>query len=283
MKKQVLPLVEFSSFPSRLMARGHIGVFLFLGLALGLMNCAGTGKNGQPTNNTASPEVPQNDTSGLSPSEADELPEQKAEKNQLTAMDSALLAMGLVEVAAIDTSIQVKLAYSTPDNFLGEDIYGDLEKCYLQKEVADKLIKAHQTLKSRDPRLRFLIYDGVRPLSVQQKMWNLVKGTEKSMYVSSPGSGSLHNFGCAVDLTVVSLDTGVLDMGTSFDFFGPEAQPRLEQEMLAAGKLTPAQVSNRRYLSQAMQAGGFSRLLTEWWHFNAFSREEAAFRYKIVP
>lgn len=202
---------------------------------------------------------------------------------RLSALDSVCLRMGLVDILKADTSLRVHLAYSTPDNFLGEDVYGEFDRCYLQPEVTEMLIKAHGWLKTHHPELRLLVFDGVRPQSVQQKMWDLVKGTEKNIYVSPPGKGSLHNFGCAVDLTLTHLDTGEVDMGTPFDFFGPEAQPRLETEMLQAGKIDPIHIKNRAILNEAMAAGGFRRLLTEWWHFNAMTREEAAARYRIVP
>lgn len=202
---------------------------------------------------------------------------------RLSALDSVCLRMGLTDIRKADTSLRIHLAYSTPDNFLGEDVYGDFDRCYLQPEVTEMLIKAHAWLKIHHPDLRLLVFDGVRPQSVQQKMWDLVKGTDKNIYVSPPGKGSLHNFGCAVDLTLTHLDTGEVDMGTPFDFFGPEAQPRLEAEMLQAGKIDPIHIKNRAILNEAMAAGGFRRLLTEWWHFNAMTREEAAARYRIVP
>ena len=63
------------------------------------------------------------------------------------------------------------------------------------------------------------------------------------VYVADPKKGSIHNYGCAVDLTVYDLASKKpLDMGTKYDFFGDLAYPRLEYKMLKEGKLTKEQV-----------------------------------------
>ena len=115
-------------------------------------------------------------------------------------------------------------------------------------------------------------------------MWKLVKGTPDQAYVANPASGSIHNYGAAVDLTVgLLLADGTvvpLDMGTPYDASTEEAQPRLEPALLKAGRLTQEQVSNRQLLRRAMNAGGFKVLPIEWWHFNAFSLAEAKRRIK---
>lgn len=39
-------------------------------------------------------------------------------------------------------------------------------------------------------------------MSIQQKMWNVVKGTKNDIYVSNPAhGGGMHNYGMAVDIT----------------------------------------------------------------------------------
>ncbi|MBW1825359.1 MAG: hypothetical protein JRI87_12570, partial [Deltaproteobacteria bacterium] len=39
----------------------------------------------------------------------------------------------VVDIRDINDRILVKLAYSTTENFLHEDVYGNLETCYLRK------------------------------------------------------------------------------------------------------------------------------------------------------
>ncbi len=196
----------------------------------------------------------------------------------------------LVDVQIVDPQILVELKYSTTDNFVKQDVYGELTKAYLQPMAARKLAVASRWLQAHRPDLRLLVYDAARPKSAQVKLWNaLPQYTERQRrtYVADPREGSIHSYGCAVDLTLATLDSRTgepkpLDMGTPYDFFGPKAYPKLEAQLLRTGQLTQAQVANRRLLRQAMQAGGFMPIAYEWWHFNALSRREAKQRFTVV-
>lgn len=188
----------------------------------------------------------------------------------------------VVDIRDINYRILVKLAYSTTENFLYEDVYGDLQTCYLRKAAAEKLDKAQTLLEEKRKGYRLVVYDGLRPRNVQYKMWRLVKGTPQQEYVADPEEGSIHNFGAAVDLSVVDDEGSLLDMGTPFDYFGDLAQPRYEEQFLKEGKLTKKQIENRRLLRKVMQEAGFQGIADEWWHFNAFSYDEVKSRYKIV-
>ncbi len=201
------------------------------------------------------------------------------------ALENSLLEAGLVDVQEMIPGIFVELKYSTTDNFFGQDVYGELTRCYIQPQVAEMLKKSHEKLKADHPELTFLVYDGARPLSVQQILWdNLDKPDSlKPLYVADPKIGGLHNYGVAVDLTIADQETGeALDMGTSYDFFGFPAYPDRETQMLREGKITRDQISNREILRKAMKHGGFSGIGSEWWHFNAFSRKEAGKRFELV-
>ncbi len=200
-------------------------------------------------------------------------------------LEKRLMAAGLVNIEEVIPDVYVELKYSTTDNFFGKDVYGELENCYVQPVVADMLKKAHGYLTSRHPELTFLIYDGVRPLSVQQILWDELDKPEnlKHLYVADPQKGSLHNFGVAVDLTLADAKTREpLDMGTGYDFFGYPAYPDREDQMLSEGKITVKQVANRELLRSAMNQGGFKGIGSEWWHFNAFSRKDAQERFVMV-
>jgi len=200
-------------------------------------------------------------------------------------LEQSLIDAGLVDIAEIIPGVFVDLKYSSTDNFFGEDVYGDLYTCYLQPEVAEMLKKAHKHLQKNHPELTFLIYDGVRPLRVQQILWdNLDKPDSiKPLYVADPKIGGLHNYGVAVDLTLAWADSGeALDLGTPYDYFGYPAYPDREDQMLKEGKITQAHIDNRKTLREAMKAGGFTGIGSEWWHFNAFSRKKAAELYGLV-
>ena len=200
-----------------------------------------------------------------------------------SVLETTLISQGLVNVLSIVEDIQVEMKYSSMDNFLNEDVYEDYDHCYLQKEVAEKLAKVQSLIKKKNERLSLIVFDCVRPRSVQYKMWEIVKGTDQQKYVAAPGgSGSMHNYGAAVDLSLIHLDTGLVDMGTPFDFFGDKAQPRYEEKYLKQGILSQDQFNNRRLMRAAMLEAGFHGILSEWWHFNAFPREEVKAKYQIV-
>lgn len=202
-----------------------------------------------------------------------------------TDIETHLIKMGLVNIKALEPSIKVDLRYSTTNNFMNTDVYGDWENAYLQPDVAEKLVLAQLLLKSKYPNYSLLILDAARPVSVQQKMWKMldIPSVEKTKYLSNPQNGSLHNFGAAVDLTIVNEMGEELDMGTPYDFFGEEAHPAKEMQMLLEGKLTEEQINNRKLLRDVMRKAGFSQLPTEWWHFNSCSRPEAIQKYHIIP
>lgn len=202
-----------------------------------------------------------------------------------SALEEELIAQGLVDVEEVVPGIKVELKYSTTDNFFGEDVYGDLTKAFLQPEVAELLKKAQKMLQAENPDYTLLVYDGVRPSSVQKILWdNLDKpDSVKPLYVADPKKGSLHNFGVAVDLTIFDAKAdSTLDMGTSYDYFGYPAYPDREKQMLDEGKLTKEQIANREILRKVMNSNGFSGIGSEWWHFNAFSREEASEKFEII-
>jgi len=197
-------------------------------------------------------------------------------------LEKSLIAQGLVNIQNLAPDVSISLKYASTDNFLNEDVYQGLSRCYLQPEAALMLAKAQTVLTTKHPGLTLLIYDGARPQSVQYKMWEIVKNTPMEDYVAEPDRGSMHNYGTAVDLSLYHLDTGEVDMGTPYDHFGPLAQPRYETKYLESGELTQTQVNNRRILRAAMLEAGFSGILSEWWHFNAFPKDTVRKKYQLI-
>lgn len=202
----------------------------------------------------------------------------------LSPIELKLLASGMVDVKTIDSSIAVDMKYASTDNFLKINFYKDLNKAYLQKEVALKLARAQACLKEKFPAYSLLIYDAARPVRFQQQIWDSVKLpiNEKTKYVSNPKNGSLHNFGAAVDLSIIDGNKKELDMGCTFDTLSPIAYPVLEWKFLAEGLLTKQQINNRSLLREVMRQAGFFNIQTEWWHFNSCTRGEAIRRYKRI-
>ena len=177
--------------------------------------------------------------------------------------------LGFVDIQQQDTSIHVSLMYSRPDNFTGRILYADLREAYLHPKAARALLRAQQLLRAQRPELSLKVYDAARPMHIQQKMWDTVKGTAQQNYVSNPrNGGGLHNYGLAVDITLCEAATGdTLDMGTKVDFLGSYAHIDNEAALVSRHIITKEAKQNRELLRKVMTEAGFKPLKTEWWHF----------------
>jgi D-alanyl-D-alanine dipeptidase len=175
----------------------------------------------------------------------------------------------------IKTSEEVFLdmKYATADNFMKADVYEGFQRCFLAPLAFEMFQRACTTLRRDHPDLQFLIWDALRPRSIQAQFYDHLKGTPFQNYVAAPQPGSLHNFGMALDLSLQTKDGTPLDMGTGFDDFRDLAQPKLESKFLASGELTPAQLKNRLLLRGLLEDQGFKVLEHEWWHFNALPKD----------
>lgn len=162
----------------------------------------------------------------------------------------------LVELQKLDSTLVIDVRYATKNNFTGEILY-PTSKIYLIDEVAYQIVKVNQYLKNNFG-LRLKIFDGYRPLSVQKEMWNIISDER---YVANPKKGSMHNRGCAVDLTLVDSTGNELEMGTQYDDFS-------EKSHIDYFNLSDQVLKNRKILLQTMTKFGFIPLKTEWWHFD---------------
>ena len=163
---------------------------------------------------------------------------------------------GFVEPKALDSDLVVDLRYATTDNFTHQKIY-PTDVCVLRVETANKLVNANAILKKEGYDLK--IWDAYRPVSVQKIFWNI---EPDDRYVADPYSGgSVHNKGCAVDVTLVDSNHNDVEMPSGFDDFTQNASPT-NPSMSATAK------ADLNILSSAMTASGFTTLSTEWWHFD---------------
>ncbi len=203
--------------------------------------------------------------------------------NADTPTEARLRAMGLVDIAEMDSSIAVHLVYATPYNFLGKQLYYDLNKAFMLPEMAEKVLKAQQALKKIRPDLNLLIYDATRPVSVQYEMWNMVKGTNMMPYVSNPNKGhGMHNYGAAVDVTLMDCACHPLPMGSEYDYFGEEAHITNEQQLLQDGRITKRELENRLLLRKVMTEAGLHTIQSEWWHFNLTTSETERQKLQLI-
>ena len=195
-----------------------------------------------------------------------------------------LESLGFVNIAEADSTIAVDLMYAHADYFTGLVLYEDLREAYLHPDALKGLLRAQQELKKHHPHYRLIVYDAARPMSIQQKMWNMVKGTPRYIYVSNPArGGGLHNYGLAVDISILDETGTPLPMGTKVDHLGIEAHITDEAALVRSGKMTAQEQANRQLLRNVMRTAGFRTLPSEWWHFNWCSRQEAKQRYKVIP
>lgn len=194
-----------------------------------------------------------------------------------------LAAAGYVNVADVDPEIRVEMVYATAENFVGEVLYDDLTEAYLLPEAAEKLAAAHRLLREEHPDYRLVVYDAARPMAVQRRMRAVAVRMGKGYYVADPArGGGLHNYGAAVDLSIVDEHENPLPMGTGYDHLGPAANTDNEAALLAAGTITEDERANRLLLRRVMRAAGFRTVTSEWWHFNLCTRGEAVARYPSI-
>lgn len=189
---------------------------------------------------------------------------------------------GFLRIQDLDNTIAVDLMYAKSDNFVGEVMY-DFTEAYLHPKAAHAVVEANRLLSQAHPGWRLCIYDATRPMRIQQIMWDKVKGTPQQNYVSNPArGGGLHNYGLAVDVSIIDEKGDSIDMGTKVDALTPLSHTDREEELVRQGKISREAMENRRLLRRVMTEAGFKPLRSEWWHFNFTTRADARANYRVV-
>lgn len=164
----------------------------------------------------------------------------------------------LVEITSLEPGIQLDIRYATSNNFMGVPFYTQA-RAFLQRPAAEALARAHQSLEAEG--LGIIVYDGYRPWQVTKMFWDATPDSLR-IFVANPANGSRHNRGCAVDIGLYDLNTGMpVEMPSGYDEFTSRAFPHY-----------PGGTSISRYhrelLRDAMEEEGFSVYEAEWWHFD---------------
>lgn len=202
---------------------------------------------------------------------------------QVSATERQMEKQGMVDIHTVDQSIRVSLMYGRADNFTGKRLYTDLTHAYLHPRAAFALARAQKYLQKEHPEWSLIIFDACRPMHIQQKMWNVVKGTAVENYVSNPArGGGLHNYGMAVDISICNLAGDTLTMGSKVDHMSRLSHIDHEYVLVKHRQLSHTALENRQFLRRVMRKAGFCPLRTEWWHFNLISRATAKKSYKYV-
>ena len=203
--------------------------------------------------------------------------------------DKTLDSSQFVNVTDVIPDAILEIRYHSTYNFVGARIDGYEEPVALMTRVAaDSLRAVSDDLRYHGYCLK--IYDAYRPQRgvdhflrwAQDPNDTITKAyfypnlTKKQVFdgeyvaeKSGPSRGS------TVDLTLVDMRTGKeLDMGGTFDWFGPESHPdygggnpETLEFVQTDSAFTSVQFYNRMVLRTAMMRHGFLPLDNEWWHF----------------
>jgi D-alanyl-D-alanine dipeptidase len=192
------------------------------------------------------------------------------------ALGQAVPPRGFVDAAAVVEGLVVDMRYYGTNNFVGARIDGyERPRCLLTARAATALAGVQQSLAARGLGLK--VFDCYRPVRAVAHFIRWARQPEndperKAEYspdidkrdlfrLGYVATRSGHSRGSTVDLTLVRrADAAELDMGTPYDFAGP-------QSSLGYRKLGVEARSNRTQLVAAMRGGGFQPYSKEWWHY----------------
>ncbi|NBV06005.1 MAG: D-alanyl-D-alanine dipeptidase [Proteobacteria bacterium] len=172
----------------------------------------------------------------------------------------------LVEITKEKFDVILDLRYASKNNVCGQKLYNSAN-CYLHEAAIELLQKAIKSAKNLG--LKIKIFDGFRPLEVQQFMFDKFSANDpEGGFVSNPDGGVIpHCRGVAVDLTLSDQLGKELDMGTDFDEFSDLAFHNCEKISFEARR-------NRLILLGIMTSAGWDFYSKEWWHYQLFNPRE---------
>lgn len=161
----------------------------------------------------------------------------------------------MVDITWFSDQFIIDIRYASKDNFLDTILY-PCAKCLLRYEVVKALLRAQSEFDSLGFKIK--LYDCYRPHSVQKIMW---KKMPVVGLVADPSTGSRHNRGTAIDLTITDQKGNEIDMGTKHD--------DLSKMSRTFYKDLPAEIiQSRMLLRTVMEKNGFTGINSEWWHFS---------------
>lgn len=162
----------------------------------------------------------------------------------------------LVDLARFDPRLRLDIRYATPANFMGRTLY-PVPRAVAQRPVAEALARVQTRAEAAGYGL--LIFDAYRPWRITKAMWDQTPPAKRE-FVANPATGSRHNRGCSIDL---SLHRGGVEvtMPSPYDDFTPAAYRSNTTAPPEALRLS-------RLLEGWMVAEGFVPLANEWWHYD---------------
>lgn len=180
----------------------------------------------------------------------------------------------LVRLLDLDPEFIIDLRYATDENFTGSRVYAS-DQCYIDIHTARQLIRAKNAAKERGFRIK--VWDAFRPVSAQQRFWNLLPDNNFVAYPPDMETLTVfknsHMNGQCVDVTLTDENGADVPMPSAFDDFTEKAR-------LDCPKTTGRARENAEYLRKIMTDAGFTAYEGEWWHF--YDRNAEPVRYLNV-
>lgn len=176
----------------------------------------------------------------------------------------------LVDLREWIPTAHFNVTYADTNNDFHKPLYESAD-VFLRKPAAMALKQAAASLK--DKGLGLLIFDGYRPYAVTVLFWERTRDTT---YVADPRTGSRHNRGMAIDLSLYDLKTGEpLSMPSPYDLNSPTSF----HTYMGADS---ASLAHREILKRAMEEAGFLKYTYEWWHYD-FPGASGCYNYDLLP
>ncbi|MDG1858943.1 MAG: M15 family metallopeptidase [Emcibacteraceae bacterium] len=164
----------------------------------------------------------------------------------------------LVDVTEVLENVRLDVRYAGTNNFLNAPTYSE-PKSYFQRPALMALNKANKNF--NDMGYGILVHDAYRPWYVTKVFWDATEGFERD-FVANPESGSKHNMGSAIDLTLYDLKTGeVIKMVGTYDEMSDRSYP----DYMGG---TALERWYRDLLRTTIEAEGFKVVSNEWWHYD---------------
>ena len=164
----------------------------------------------------------------------------------------------LVEVKKVDPTVKLDIRYASDNNFMQTPFYSQA-RAFLQRPVAQALAAADRELHKHG--YGILIHDAYRPWYVTKMFWDATPD-DKKKFVADPAKGSMHNRGCAADVSLYDRKTGKeVPMPSGYDEMSERSYPNY-----SGG--TADERARRDLLREVMEKNHFTVYEFEWWHFD---------------
>ena len=184
---------------------------------------------------------------------------------------------GFVLAADYVPHVIQEIRYHSTYNFIGERIDGYEAPCAVMtreaaralKSVSNELFVMGYQIKIFDAyrparAVKHFVLWGIEDTDIRMKPYFYPDLEKQELFQKGYiAKQSSHSRGSAIDMTLFDMRTGKeADMGSPFDFFGPESHPDYR-----GPAVTEEQYENRMLLQHMMSRSGFLPYECEWWHF----------------